>query len=225
MKSYCNKCNRPTNHKVLKEEKIELDEENGGWWEQSMYQIIQCNGCDEISFRKLYTDVQMQAFSDTYEPYLQELFPKRGPHSIPIKSFNNLPLNVKGIYRETIDAFNNEQLILCCAGLRALIEGISLDKAIKGVLKKDKKGGEYLKTTLEGKIEGLSERGFLTIDNATSLHELRFLGNDALHELTKPSIQEIRLAIEIIELTIENIYELQHKAMKLKRQKAERIKK
>jgi hypothetical protein len=224
MKSYCNQCNRPTNHNVLKKEKTQYSEQDGGWWEESEYQIIQCGGCDQVSFRTLYTDAQIQQQSDEDDIYIVELFPKRGPNSIPIKSFNNLPYNVKGIYRETIDAFNNEQLILCCGGLRALIEGICLDKSIKGIIKKNKKGADYLQDNLEGKIEGLSEKGYLTKDNATSLHELRFLGNEALHELTKPTIQEIKLAIEIIELTVENIYEIQHKALKLKRQKANRQK-
>lgn len=81
-----------------------------------------------------------------------------------------------------------------------------------------------LKSNLEGKIEGLSERRFLTTDNATSLHELRFLGNEALHELSKPSNEEVKLAIEIIELTIENIYELHHRALIIRRKKATRKK-
>ena len=221
MKSFCNQCNRLTNQKVLKQEKTHY-QDDGGWWENTEFQIIQCNGCDEISFRKLYTDAQIQQHSDEDDIYVQELFPQRGPNSIPIRIFSNLPLNIKSIYRETIDAFNNEQLILCCGGLRALIEGICLDKSIKGIVKKNKMGLDCLQGNLEGKIEGLSESGYLTKDNATSLHELRFLGNEALHELTKPSIPELKLAIEIIELTVENIYELRHKALKLKKQKADR---
>ncbi len=217
MKSYCNQCNRPTNHNVLKEEQRYYEDEGGGWWEHDHFQIIQCGGCDEISFRKLHTDAQMNHFDEEYN---QDLFPKRGPNSISIKSYSNLPINIKSIYRETIDAFNNEQLILCCGGLRALIEGICLDKSVQGIIVKDKKGNDFLKKNLEGKIMGLSERRFLTSENAESLHELRFIGNDALHELTKPSPAELKLAIEIIELTIENLYELEHKAMKLKSKKA-----
>jgi len=223
MKSFCIQCNRPTNNKVLKQEKVHYREDDGGWWEETDFQIIQCSGCDDISFRKVYTDAQIAQFAEEGDDiYGQELFPKRGPNSISIRNFSNIPLNIKGIYRETVDAFNNEQLILCCGGLRALIEGICLDKGVKGIIKKDKKGSDYLQSNLEGKIEGLSEKGYLTKDSAASLHELRFLGNEALHELTKPSIPEIKLAIEIIELAIDNIYELQHKSMKLKREKATR---
>jgi hypothetical protein len=222
MKSYCNQCNRQTNQIVLNQEKLSIND-GEGWWEETIYQIIRCSGCDEISFRKLYSDAQIQQYSEYEgEIYVQDLYPKRGPNSIPIKSYNNISSIIKSLYRETIDAFNNEQLILCCGGLRALIEAICLDKAVKGIIIKNKKGVEVLKSNLEAKIEGLAESGYLTKDNAKSLHELRFLGNEALHELEKPSIDELKLAIEIIELTIENIYELQHKAMKLKKRKANR---
>lgn len=223
MKSYCNKCIRPTNQVVVKEEKTSYDD-GEGWWEEIDYQIIQCSGCDEISFRRLETNPQIQSYDDTPQ-YMQELYPKRGPNSISIKNFNNLSIKLKSLYRETIDAFNNEQLILCCGGLRALIEGICLDKAIKGVMIKDRKGNDALKETLEGKIEGLFESGFLTKSSATSLHELRFIGNEALHELSKPSVDEIKLAIEILESTIDNLYELHHKAMKIQMKKNIRTKK
>lgn len=222
MKSFCNQCNRQTNQTVLKEEKTSIND-GEGWWEQTLYQIIKCSGCDEISFRRLYTDAQLEFYAEYEgEGFTQELYPKRGPNSITIKSYSNISNLLKSLYRETVDAFNNEQLILCCGGLRALIEAICLDKAVKGNIVKNRKGQDVLKTNLEAKIEGLAESGYLTKDNAKSLHELRFLGNEALHELEKPGVDELKLAIEIIELTIENIYELQHKAMNLKKKKARR---
>ncbi|MDX2191045.1 MAG: DUF4145 domain-containing protein [Bacteroidota bacterium] len=223
MKGYCTKCQRPTNQNVLKEQKLDYHDEDSGWWEQTIFQIIQCYGCDEISFRKLYTDVQINQYAeDKDDEYVQELYPKRGPKSIPIKNFNNLPLNIKSIYRETIDAYNNDQIILCCAGLRTLIESICLEKSINGRIVTNKKGKQVLIENLEAKIEGLSERGYLTAQSSSSLHELRFIGNEALHSLEKPSIEELKLAIQIIELIIENIFELQHKVMKIKRKKEDR---
>lgn len=221
MKSYCNKCRIPTNQNVLKEVDVSFDD-GKGWWDETNYQIIQCFGCDEISFRKLYIDVRNANYQD--EGYVEELYPRRSVNSIPIKSFGNIPLKLKSIYRETIDAFNNEQFILCCGGLRVLIEGICIDKKIEGIIVKDKKGDDCLKSNLEAKIESLHECKYLTKNSVDSLHQLRFLGNDALHELSKPSISELKIAIEIIELTIENIYELTHKTMKIKSKKEDRKK-
>ena len=59
------------------------------------------------------------------------------------------------------------------------------------------------------------EKGILTKRNADILHEHRFLGNEALHELTQPSKDELALAIQIIEHILEHIYELLDKAAEL----------
>ena len=48
---------------------------------------------------------------------------------------------------------------------------------------------------------------------------------NALHELDIPSNEELKLAIEIIEHTLDNIYELQDKVEELRLQKKRREKK
>ncbi len=50
------------------------------------------------------------------------------------------------------------------------------------------------------------------------------MGNDALHELSSPSSSELKMAIEIIEHTIDNIYEFEHKAVELRNEIAKRKK-
>lgn len=218
IKCRCASCNRSTNHNVLKEVKQPIDD-GEGWWEESTYQIIQCAGCEEITFRKLYTDSQMQQYYDPEfddVPYSQELFPKRDRNTRNIKVTRNLPKNLTTIYRETIDAFNNGQYILCSAGLRTLIEGICLDKEITGKEVVTTRGKTKISTSLESKIDGLSINRFLTEENSKALHELRFLGNDSLHELNLPDVDDLITAIDIIELTLSNIYELSHKTRKLR---------
>ena len=89
-----------------------------------------------------------------------------------------------------------------------------------------KGGGTQVKRkdNLEGRIAGLQEKGLLTQASAQTLHEHRYLGNDAVHELARPSEDELRLAIEIIELTLEQLYELPEKAEELRRATARRKK-
>ncbi len=214
MKSYCIKCNRLTNQTVLKEEKRNYVEDDAAWWEDHNFQIIQCMGCEEISFRKLYND----AAQDSHEEggTTQELYPKRGAHLRAIKPYRNISFELKAIYRETIDAYNNHMYLLSGVGLRAIIEGICIDKSITGGKVKKATGGERISKNLDGKIAGLAAKGFLTSDNAEVLHELRFLGNDAIHELSEPSKEELLLAIDIIELVLDTIYEIGVKARRLK---------
>ena len=227
MKSICIKCNIPTNHSVVGEKEINYKEDETGWWEDYKYQIIQCQGCDSVSFRILTNDAQQQQLFDHEElgeVWSSELFPKRTAHTLPIKQLANTPQNIKGIYRETIDAINNGSNILCSGGIRAIIEEICNDKGIdRGEIIKDD-GTKRTSKNLDGKIEGLASNGFLTNDNAEILHDLRFLGNEALHASSAPSQEELKLAINIIEHTLDNIYELHFKAKRLKAEKTKRTK-
>ena len=56
----------------------------------------------------------------------------------------------------------------------------------------------------------------MTASNAEILHQHRFLGNKAVHELEQPSREELRLAIEIIEHTFETVYSIPQKGRALK---------
>lgn len=215
MKSYCSNCNRATNQEVLKQEFVHNEDETG-WWDETHYQIIKCMGCDEISFRKLYDDISLQQ-SDFENSTVEELFPKRGLHSRPIKNYRNLSSDIKKVYRETIDAYNNDLTLLCGIGIRAIIEGICIDKSItEGSYINSISGKTIISKSLDGKIHGLASKGFLTSESAEILHELRFLGNAAVHQLSTPSTSDLSIAIDIIELVIENIYEVMHKALRLR---------
>ena len=224
MKSFCSKCKTETNQKVLHREKWDYAEESG-WWESIEYEIIQCAGCDIISFRKLENNAQLESTWDPEfggKPITVDLYPNRSIYHLPIKRYSYTPENIKTIYKETVEAYNNNQLILCSGGLRAILEGICSNKKVAGIHKEDKKGEMVLVSNLETKIESLAEQGYLTKGNAEILHNLRFIGNDALHELSAPPKSELKLAINIIEHTIESLYEIEFKAKSLKRKIDER---
>lgn len=213
MKSFCSTCSIPTNQKVLHQEMVACSDETG-WWDDTNYQIIQCMGCDTISFRKLYNDVSMQQHYDE-DSTTQELFPKRGAHSRQMRAYRNVPIDIKKVYLETIEVYNNNLNLLCGVGIRAILEGICIDKSIKEGTIISSAGKQSKSKGLDGKIYGLAANGYLTSINAEVLHELRFLGNSAVHELTIPSVEDLSIAIDIIELVIDNIYELGHKAKRL----------
>jgi len=212
MKSFCGKCKIDTNQQVLFERTDHIHEESG-WQEYNYYQVIRCEGCDTFSFRKLHNDIAMNSDWDPSlggaEPLDIELYPNRSIHHLEIRRFNNTPNNINIIYQETINAYNNNQLILCSGGLRAIIEGICNDRGITGA-------------NLKRKIEGLAANGLLTTRDSDVLHNLRFIGNDALHGLTVPSKAELKLAFNIVEHTIESLYEIEHKANNLKTKITER---
>lgn len=219
MKSYCGSCKRETNQEVIDEELVPFSDEGENVFGEDKYQIICCRGCDTISFREIGW------FSEDINPYTGEpllrivLYPRVSVNDLQLKQVMEIPRKIRQIYRETIESYNDQNYILCAAGLRAIIEGICAEEAIQdGPITTKGKDGQ-IKTirnkTLQGKIGGLYERNLITENHANILHEHRFLGNEALHELNIPSVEELKLGIEILEHTLENIYELRYKGQEL----------
>lgn len=227
VKVACDVCNRENKHLILqavrKDGSEVVDRQYSVEWFDD-YQIIQCQGCETISFRILSwcsecVDYDCNGTSET-------LYPKRAIECLPLKTFHNTPRVISRIYREIIDSYNNEIYTLCAAGLRAIVEGICANQGIEdGPVEVEKNDGSKIiqrKKDLQGKISGLHEKGILTQKSSEILHEHRFLGNEAVHELHQPSSEELTLAIEIIEHTIESLYEIPKKAISLQRAKQNR---
>lgn len=239
LKVYCSQCGGETNHLVLKSadsrgtEVIGIDhghEITIDWSDD--YQIIQCQGCETISFRHLswFSEAQEYYGPDDYsDGTTTRLYPKRSKETRPIRDYYNVPPILRRIYRESIDCFNNDAFTLCAAGLRAIVEGLcSAQGVADGPIEVKKKDGStkiQRNSSLQGKIAGLKEKGILTETQAGVLHEHRYLGNEAVHELSSPSKDELGLAIEIIEHTLDGLYELPDKAVELRARKAKRLKK
>jgi hypothetical protein len=222
----CAACNRATKHLVL----ASYDEDGKAYVEYDRsicvdwfdyYQVVRCQGCETVSFRHVHW------FSEDVEPSsendgsIEQLYPKRSANSISPRVFYNVPSNLMRIYRELVDCFNNDSLIFCAIGLRALVEGICTQQGIKdGLVQCPAKGGGMQmvrRDNLKGRIAGLQEKGLLTQSSAQTLHQHRYLGNTAVHELVRPPKMELKLAIEIIEHTLEQLYEFPEKAAELKR--------
>jgi hypothetical protein len=200
------------NHVVLCEHNDEwVDEENreNG---ATTYQVCKCQGCDAVRFR-------VDAW-DTYniDPYTGEaestitVYPefvanKREPAIT--ESLTDVAPQVDRIYRETVAALNAGTLILAGAGLRAIVEAICQ--------KENSKGGD-----LQQKIDGLVKQGKLAQRQADLLHEERYLGNFAIHEVEPPSQSEIEDGLVIVEAMLTTLYVVPQRGARLKEQRARR---
>ncbi|MBI9107081.1 MAG: DUF4145 domain-containing protein [Spirochaetales bacterium] len=226
IKSYCNKCQKEMNQTVVKSIK-EIYEENNeyGVSGSSDYQILKCLGCDSISFQK-------DCYFSEYRDYDSngcwvEKYPTSNQNNYKLKEFDDLPFNIIPLYEEVIDSFNNSNFILCAAGIRAILEGICKDKNIKkGEIEVENKNCEIKikkSTQLFGRIKGLVQAGIITKKHEEALQELRFLGNESLHEITIPKKKHLLIAIEIIEHMIIDIYDLPLKFEKLKNEREKKM--
>lgn len=166
------------------------------YW-NSHYQIIECQGCKTISFRKSSSN------SEDYEPVGQneyesvvyeEIYPSRieGRKGLDDELIY-LPSKVQRIYTETLQALNSKSPILAGIGLRALVETVCEEKNANG-------------TNLLKKIDDLTNQNVLTPVGAQILHKIRTLGNAAAHEVKPHSEKQLGLAMDVIEHLLTDVY-------------------
>jgi hypothetical protein len=193
-KRHCNNCKGKRNHKELFEKKIRGDDDGFVWIER--YLVIECLGCENVSFLKIYGDVTMVDYDYDGNPdyyYDETIFPYFLEKGTELKHQYHLPDSIKIIYKETIAAFKADSYILTAGGLRAIIEAICNNLKIK-------------KDNLEKRIDALHKKGHLTLSESKRLHSIRFLGNDALHEISKPKKEHLYLLLEIINHLLANLF-------------------
>ncbi len=193
VKLACQNCLGVTNHQVLKEvtEKGWIEEADIGTWDT--YQIVQCSGCERISFRHASSNSE-NFDEETGEPFvLESLYPYRLSGRKTIDGLAHVPREVRRIYEETHTALAANALILGSVGIRAVVEAVCKDKKSKG--------GD-----LKEMIDDLVSQGWLAPRNAQFLHKSRFLGNVAAHELTPPDQPTLQSALNIIENLLQTVY-------------------
>jgi hypothetical protein len=193
----CNRCNATTLHEHIYgvHEKLNYDCEIMAI--DCTYSIIQCRGCRELSFRR---DI---SFADGTDEHAT-LFPQRiaGRQSLD-KYLHIVPPEVSAIYSEARSAFCNDLRILSGIAIRALIEAVCKHK--------NASGGNLAK-----KIDDLVRLGVLTAESAMILHELRFLGNEAAHEIKPHDAYTLGIAMDIAEHMLMAVYVIPEQAKRLK---------
>ena len=208
-KFYCNRCKQVTHHQLhsvheRNDEEVAYEGTSMAhvvFWETDEYRLWICCGCDAGLLESAYTNMGMS--DETGDQFFNsELSPKPQRTSLTPKRFLKLSDKLGAVYREVIEAYNAELSILCSVGLRALLEGICTDKSVED-------------NNLHDRISGLKES--LPDNIVDHLHSLRFIGNEAAHELEPASKQDLRMAIDIMEDILNFLYDLEYKTSRLPR--------
>lgn len=201
--SNCRSCARRTRHDILFER---VDNNNASVFnERDTWQIIQCLGCLTIGSRHKYED-----FDD-----VQENSEGKATHAITIRTYPRvlsnhkgpsasyyLPAVIKKVYEQTLRALAEQANVLASIGLRACIEAVCNELKIAAV-------------SLEKRIDLLLKAGYVSNGDKKRLHAIRFLGNDAAHEIREPDPVEIRIALEIVEHLLNTVFILESRARRL----------
>lgn len=189
------KCSAETQHSVLADV---IDEDTSGPIDfYRHYQVIQCDGCQTISFRKsaYCSEDYYQIGEHEYElDERVDLFPARVANSRGLGDDTGyLPDPIDRLYEETRSALLNVSPVLTGIGLRALVESVCKEKNVKGA-------------NLKEKIDHLAKIGVLNSSQQTILHLIRTLGNKAAHEVKPHSAEQLALAMDVVEHLLDGVY-------------------
>jgi len=195
LKSGCTDCCKITNHQVLFHKSV-LPPEEIEYDAIAHYYMIECCGCGNISFRHEFHDYEnMYQVGENKWDYNTEIetYPKfiDGYHGL--KHMYDLPQGIRKIYQETLDSIKHQSLVLAGVGLRMIIEAITIEEQIKG-------------NDLKIKISNMIKKGLLSQKDANRLHAIRFLGNDAAHDIKSYKLDQVLLAFEIVEHLLKTLY-------------------
>ena len=196
IKLLCQNCQCETNHKILCLHSVTYNDKENDIQGGTDYLVVSCCGCENVSLATISSCSEDVEYNDdgSYE-YVKDIkqypTPKIGYDKLNYEY--NIPEYIRETYKQTCNSISNEDYILAGVGLRTIIEAIC---------KKEKTTGRNLKN----KITNLAKSGDISKQDCEILHGIRFIGNEATHEISSPTEQQVLIAIRIIENLLENKY-------------------
>jgi uncharacterized protein DUF4145 len=189
-KSHCNTCARTNNHTVLVVKNIyggTYDEGYGdiGW--TNSYELLECNGCESISFRHTYW------FEPTDERDVT-IYPPPTRRHPPLWQIN-LPSDVQQLLREVYSALAAESRSLAMMGARALVDMVLLKNV--GDL------GSFAE-----KLAAAEKAGLIGRKNRDILATALDAGSAAAHRGYRASSFDVGAVMDIVENLLQAIYHL-----------------
>ena len=203
VKSDCRSCSRTTRHEILHA----IDVKNPAEWinEEESWRIVRCLGCHTYSFQHRlddYDDIEEDSEGNLIHSISFNVYPNVIKNHHGLSHTYHLPPLISTIYQQTLKALSHNANVLASIGLRACIEAVCNHLEISG-------------TNLQRRIDQLFKAGHVSSGDKKRLHAIRFLGNDAAHEIKQPAFGEIRIALEIVEHLLNTLFILENKASTL----------
>lgn len=190
---YCSECKHRTHHVILGEGvNVSPDED---YFYRETLRVVKCCGCDNVSFDvEIEDESNVEYNNEGYEELvtIHKSYPVREYSIEPLRSWE-IPSIVQRAYTESVEALNNDSLLLASIGFRATVEALCMEKGI-------------LKGNLEKKIDELCKKGIITALDCERLHAARFMGNESAHQMEKPDREHVLIVLEVINNILNNLY-------------------
>jgi hypothetical protein len=202
-------------HLIVASYRDEWSSSEDGEYGHDDYLIARCCGCELVKFiLKSWVGIAgcdpLEEGEETIRIYPREMSGRSSEHTFGALNLHlALPDKVSQMHNETVKALNVGAYTLGGAGLRAIVEALCLDQGVAG-------------RNLQQKIDALVSSGKLAKSQADHLHEERFLGNAAVHELERLTARDLEDGLEIIEGLLKTIYILPRNAAAMRKRRESR---
>lgn len=199
-KAHCNVCGHETKHTRLfnhKSSESEYVEDYGPWECRDTYEMLECCGCESITFRHSRWSSDLPGDEEEvkqYPPPISRRVPKwKWQLSQPLDSLMD----------EIYAALHNNSHRLAMMGARTVVDLVMNDKV-----------GDV--GPFQQKLVELERQGFVARKNREFLAAALDAGSAAAHRAYEPTAEELRHVMDIVENLLEAVYILERAAKKLR---------
>lgn len=198
--SDCRSCFRSTRHTISAEVSNRVED----YWTDELHswRIIRCLGCHTYSFQRKsedFHDLEEDGEGGLRHGVSLDVYPSVVKNHRGLHYTYFLPPLIRTIYLQSVTALSQNANILGSIGLRGCIEAVCNHLDISG-------------SNLQKRIDQLFKAGHVSNGDKKRLHAIRFLGNDAAHEIKQPKPVDIRIALEIVEHLLNTVFILEKRA-------------
>ena len=201
--AHCNNCFRETKHLVIASKRQEYTEEDDDgnfiFGEKLNFEMLECCGCEGITFRR--------RCDASYEPHVViDYFPPAVSRRKPewLRGLTHVPIKLMFLMNEVYAALHSNSRSLAMMGARAMLDMAFVDTV-----------GDQ--GNFEQKLDSLVKQGFVSAKNRVMLAAALEAGHAAAHRGHSPSADEVNQVMDIVENLIQAVYVLNKTADELKK--------
>ena len=214
-KAHCNNCAGKRKHFIIYSHHVEFhdqfaDHPSAVEHRFDDYDLLQCAGCDRISFRHTHESSQEPDEHGNIVPtvsyYPPATFRRRpkwlsGWEGISIVWSHDF---ISRLLHEIYTALHSECLSTAAMGVRALLERVMIDRV-----------GDH--SSFAANLTEFQKQGFIGIRQKEALEATLDFGHASMHRDYIPTHDDLRRALDITENIIESVYVSDQRATALKK--------
>jgi hypothetical protein len=190
-KAHCNTCGGDRNHTILHTESALWSDDENGISGRDLYEMLRCNGCDDIKLRHTSRFSGDDGPTITYFP--PSIFRPK-PAWLNILWFQQAEgLVVQELLSEVYSALQNNQPRLAAMGVRATLEQIMVSRV-----------GDQ--RSFAKNLAEFEAKGFVSPVQRERLEAILEAGHASIHRSYKPSQADLVTLVDLTEHIVESVY-------------------